>query len=149
MRKGPPFGSPSSALPFIFFLQSPQWVSSFSSWTAGRHVDHAGSRRQRSRLNLDCHWRTFAAQEDMSVLSPNATVKADSCNKVMSASPLKADTVQNEMSAKGQQRTFDVLSRQFKFLGHVGYQQRAKFGHFINPAWNEPGVGKYAGRNRQ
>jgi hypothetical protein len=41
--------------------------------------------------------------------------------------PKQTDAVQNEMSAKGQQRTFDVLSRQFKFLGRVGYQQRAKF----------------------
>ena len=48
----------------------------------------------------------FAAQEDISVLSPIAIAKANSCKKVMSASPLKrTDALQNEMSAKGQQRT--------------------------------------------
>ena len=51
MRKGPPFGGPLNALPFIFFLLS-QLVSSF--YCAGHHVDHADSRRQRSQLSLDC-----------------------------------------------------------------------------------------------
>lgn len=50
--KGPPLGRPSNAL--IFFLLVPSWlVSSVISYCAGPDVDHADSRQQRSRLNLD------------------------------------------------------------------------------------------------